>query len=204
MIFPARCLISGLVATASVAVAAPPVFSFMDPKGVSAVSFSVDAPLNAITGFATGFRGDVTFDPEKPESISGTIEAPLAGVALPNAQMRDVLMTRDWMNVDEYPVLKLEIKQARGPKLVETGVWDVTLVAELSCRGKMTPVEMPARIRYLKGQARDRGGARQGDLLFLRSDFVLKRSDFGIKTSGGLDKVGNDIRIGGELVGYAP
>ena len=65
-------------------------------------------------------------------------------------------------------------------------------------------MEIPARIRHLRDQARARGGARAGDLMFIKADFVLKRSDFGIKTSGGFDKVGDQIQLTGELVGYAP
>ena len=179
-------------------------FSFADPKGVNAVNFRVDAPLNSITGFVGNLRGDVAFDPEKPEDIAGSIEAPLTGLVLPNAQMREVLMTRDWMNFEEHPVVKLDIKGAKGLKLLEPGVWEGTLTAELNCRGATKPMEIPARIRHLKGQARARGGARTGDLMFIKADFVLKRSDFGIKTSGGFDKVGDQIQLTGELVGYAP
>lgn len=179
-------------------------FSFADPKGVNAVNFRVDAPLNSISGFAGNLRGEVAFDPGKPEGISGNIEAPLTGLVLPNAQMREVLMTRDWMNFEEHPVVKLDIKAAKGLKLMEPGVWECVLSAELHCRGAAKPMEIPARIRHLKGQARARGGARNGDLLFIKADFVLKRSDFGIKTSGGFDKVGDEIKISGELVGYSP
>ncbi len=183
---------------------APGTFSFADPKGVNAVNFRVDAPLNSIIGFVGNMRGDVTFDPEKPEAVSGSIEAPLTGLVLPNAQMREVLMTRDWMNFEEHPVVKLDIKEAKGLKLVEPGIWEGTLTAELHCRGATKPLDIPVRIRHLKGQARARGGARGGDLMFIKADFVLKRSDFGIKTSGGFDKVGDQVHLTGELVGYAP
>ncbi len=184
--------------------AAASTFSFADPKGVNAVQFRVDAPLNSIGGFVANLRGEVSFDPEKPEEIKGAIEAPLTGLVLPNAQMREVLMTRDWMNFEEFPVVKLDIKEAKDLKLLEPGVWEGTFSAELHCRGATKPMDIQARIRHLKGQARTRGGARNGDLLFLKSDFVLKRSDFGIKTSGGVEKVGDQIQITGELVGYAP
>ena len=186
------------------ALGAASTYSFADPKGVNAVQFRVDAPLNSIGGFVTNLRGDVAFDPEKPEAIKGGLEAPLTGLILPNAQMREVLMTRDWMNFEEFPVVKLDIKEAKGLKLLEPGVWEGTLSSELHCRGATKPMEIQARIRHLKGQARTRGGARNGDLLFIKADFVLKRSDFGIKTSGGVDKVGDQIQITGELVGYAP
>ncbi len=184
--------------------AAPGTFSFADPKGVNAVNFRVDAPLNSIAGFVGNLRGDIVFDPDKPEVISGSIEAPLTGLVLPNPQMREVLMTRDWMNFEEHPVVKLDIKEAKDLKLLEPGVWAGTLTADLHCRGATKPMDIPVRIRHLKGQARARGGARGGDLMFIKADFVLKRSDFGIKTSGGFDKVGDQVHVAGELVGYAP
>jgi len=171
---------------------------------VNAVNFRVDAPLNSIAGFVGNLRGDIVFDPDKPEVISGSIEAPLTGLVLPNPQMREVLMTRDWMNFEEHPVVKLDIKEAKDLKLLEPGVWAGTLTADLHCRGATKPMDIPVRIRHLKGQARARGGARGGDLMFIKADFVLKRSDFGIKTSGGFDKVGDQVHVAGELVGYAP
>jgi hypothetical protein len=46
--------------------AAPLTFDFKDPKGVNNVQFSLDAPLESITGTGTGISGSVTFDPAPP------------------------------------------------------------------------------------------------------------------------------------------
>lgn len=182
---------------------APSTFSIADPKGVNSVAFRVDSPLHSIVGFACNLRGEVIFDPESPTLIKGSVEAPLTGFVLPNLQMRDTLMLPDWMNLAAHPVVKLEISGAKGLKLVEPGSWAGTLTGNIHCRGTVKPVEMPIQLRYGKEQARARGGARNGDLLFLKSEFVIKRSDFGIKPSGSVEKVGDEVEISGEVVGYS-
>lgn len=59
-------LAATFAASALVASAAPRSFDFKDPKGVNNVQFNLDAPLESITGTATGISGTVMFDPAPP------------------------------------------------------------------------------------------------------------------------------------------
>ena len=52
----------------------------------------------------------------------------------------------------------------------------------------------PVRITYLKGLLQKRNCVA-GDLLVLRSKFVVKRDDFGIRAGENLEKVANRIEI---------
>ncbi len=51
-----------LATLSTTAWAAPQAFDFKDPKGVNNVQFKLDAPLESITGTATGVSGNVSFD----------------------------------------------------------------------------------------------------------------------------------------------
>jgi polyisoprenoid-binding protein YceI len=53
--------------------AATQTFDFKDPKGVNNAVFKLDAPLEAISGNATGISGTVSFDPENPAATRGKI-----------------------------------------------------------------------------------------------------------------------------------
>jgi polyisoprenoid-binding protein YceI len=55
------------------ALAATQTFDFKDPKGVNNAVFKLDAPLEAISGNATGVSGTVSFDPENPAATRGKI-----------------------------------------------------------------------------------------------------------------------------------
>ena len=54
-----RSLTLLLALTGSAAFAAPLAFDFKDPKGVNNVQFHLDAPLESISGQATGISGTV-------------------------------------------------------------------------------------------------------------------------------------------------
>ena len=76
-------------------------------------------------------------------------------------------------------------------------------------KGKMTirnvTIEMnaPVRITYLKGLLEKRNRVA-GDLLVIRSKFVVKRDDFGIRAGEKLEKVANEIEISLNVAGAAP
>src|SRR6186713_984004 len=96
----------GLVATVCmtglIASAAPAKFDFKDPKGVNTVTFSLDAPLEAITGSANGISGEIQFDPAKPEATKGKIIVATATMHVPNPTMKDHMHGKDWMDVASH------------------------------------------------------------------------------------------------------
>ena len=47
-------------------------------------------------------------------------------------------------------------------------------------------------------------GLARGDLLVIRSKFIVKRDDFGIRPGEKLEKVANDIEISLNVAGAAP
>ena len=64
-------------------------------------------------------------------------------------------------------------------------------------------MDVPVKLTYLKGLLEKRNRV-PGDLLILRSKFIVKRSDFNIQKGQNLEKVANDIEISLNLAGSAP
>ena len=64
-------------------------------------------------------------------------------------------------------------------------------------------MDVPVKLTYLKGLLEKRNRV-PGDLLILRSKFIVKRSDFNIQRGQNLEKVANDIEISLNLAGSAP
>ena len=62
---------------------------------------------------------------------------------------------------------------------------------------------IPVKITYLKGLLEKRNRV-PGDLLVVRSKFVVKRDDFNIQKGKNLEKVSNEIEIILNLAGAAP
>src|SRR5689334_25426016 len=91
--------------------AAPETFNFKDPKGVNTALFKLVAPLEAISGSASGISGTVTFDPEKPASTQGKIVIASTSLTVPNPMQQQHLHSANWMDVAKHPEISFEAKQ---------------------------------------------------------------------------------------------
>jgi polyisoprenoid-binding protein YceI len=194
-----------LVATALVSQAAPRSFDFKDPKGVNNVQFKLDAPLESITGTATGIGGQVNFDPANPESTKGRITLATSSLTVGNPLMADHLRSDKWLDVAKHPTIVFEtvalqnIRQ-QGAQLVGE------IRGTLTVKGITKEVTVPVSLTYLA----DKLGARlgdpkvQGDLLVLRANFSINRSDYGIQAGEMTDKVAETINLSLSIAGAAP
>jgi len=193
-----------LVATALVSHATPRSFDFKDPKGVNNVQFKLDAPLESITGTATGIAGQVAFDPANPSSTTGRITLDATSLTVGNPLMGEHLRSDQWLDVAKHPTIVFEAREVRN--LRPQGA---QLVAEirgtLTVKGVTKDVTVPVSFTYLA----DKLGARvgnpkvQGDLLVLRANFTINRSDYGIKSGQMTDKVAETIHLSLSIAGAA-
>src|SRR5687767_6230567 len=86
------------VGIATSAFAAPQTFDFKDPKGVNNIQFLLDAPLEPISGSASGISGKVTFDAANPGATKGKIVVEAASLTVPNGMMKDHMLGKDWVD----------------------------------------------------------------------------------------------------------
>jgi polyisoprenoid-binding protein YceI len=202
-------LLASLTAASSAfalcAFAAPLTFDFKDPKGVNNVQFSLDAPLEQITGHASGVSGTITFDPADPAATAGRIVVASASLTVSNPVMKDHLHSAGWLDVAANPEISFE---AKGLKNLKT-TGDVTtaeLTGAFTLKGVTKQLTVPVTLTYLPGKlgARVNKPELKGDLLVLRADFVINRSDFGIKPGQMTDKVAEQIHLKLSIAGAAP
>ncbi|HEY0946176.1 MAG TPA: YceI family protein [Opitutaceae bacterium] len=198
-------LAAALGASALVAHAAPLSFDFKDPKGVNNVQFKLDAPLESITGTATGITGAVEFDAAAPEATTGRIVLDTASLTVGNPLMADHLRSANWLDAANHPTIVFE-----AGKLANVRTQGAQILADVSGRltvkGVTKDVTVPVTFTYLA----DKLGARlgdeklQGDLLVLRANFQINRSDFGIQPGQMTDKVAETINLSLSIAGAAP
>ena len=181
---------------------APIKFDFKDPKKVNNVIFQMDAPLESINGSGDSLWGTVTFDPSDPSATQGEIILDAKSLHVGNPVLKEHIHGKDWMNVEKFPAISFKLSKLENVK--KQGI-DVLADA----KGKMTirnvTMEMviPVKITYLKGLLEKRNLV-PGDLLILRSRFLVKRDDFEIRAGEKLEKVANEIEISLNLAGAAP
>jgi polyisoprenoid-binding protein YceI len=194
-----------LAAAALVVHAAPLSFDFKDPKGVNNVQFKLDAPLESITGTATGISGTVSFDPAAPAATTGRIVLETKSLTVGNPLMAEHLHGANWLDVAKYPTIvfqaeKLSNVRSKGPQTLA----DVT--GTLTVKGVTKEVTVPVTLTYLA----DKLGARlgdeklKGDLLVLRANFEINRGEFDIMPGQATDKVAENIVLSLAIAGAAP
>lgn len=183
--------------------AAPQEFNFKDPKGVNNAVFKLDAPLEAINGSATGISGTVTFDTANPAGIKGKIVVAANSLRVGNPMMQEHLHSEKWLDVSRHPEITFETKAVKDVKTSgDTTTADVT--GTFTLRGIAKEITLPVRLTYLKDKLGQRVPNQKGDLLVIRSNFAIKRSDFGIQPGQNEDKVSETIDLTLSIAGAAP
>lgn len=191
-----------LTALATAALAAPLTFDFKDPKGVNNAVFKLDAPLEAINGSANGISGTVTFDPANPGATTGKIVVDATTLTVPNPMMKGHLHSPMWLDTVKNKEISFEAKELKNVKT--TG--DKTTAeasGTLTIKGVAKEVSVPVTLTYLKGKLGQRVPNLKGDLLVVRANFSVKRSDYGINPGAPEEKVSDTIDLTLSIAGAA-
>ena len=184
------------------ALAAPQSFDFKDPKGVNNAVFKLDAPLESINGTASGVSGTVTYDPDKPENLTGKIVIEAKSLTVPNPMMQQHMHGDQWMDVEKYPEITFEaVKVANATKSGDKVTAEI--IGNMTLHGVTKELTVPVSFTYLKDKLKARSNT-EGDLLVVRSTFTIQRADFGINPGAPADKVAEEIELTLSLAGAAP
>jgi polyisoprenoid-binding protein YceI len=186
-----------------VAFAEPQTFNFKDPKGVNNAVFKLDAPLEAITGSASGVSGSATFDPQNPAATKGKIIVAASSLHVPNPTMKEHMHGEQWLDVAKYSEITFETKELKNAKTSgDTTTADA--VGTLTIKGVTKEIIAPVKLTYLKDKLSQRVPKLNGDLLVIRSNFSIKRADFGINPGAPQDKVSDTIDLTLSIAGASP
>lgn len=178
-------------------------FDFKDPKGVNAISISLDSELEPMIGTGSAVSGTLTLDPAHPEGATGELKLDASSIHMTNDRMTGVLHGADWLDVQNHPAVTVAITKVSQVKSAGSNVFDLVCDANITIKGVSKTQSIPVKATYLPGRAGDRMRGSQGDLLVLRSSFIVKRSDYGIKLDSPVTVVADEIRITGAIVGIA-
>lgn len=193
-----------LLVTASLAHSEVMTFDFKDPKGVNNVVFKLDAPLESISGTTSGITGTIQADPANHTAVNGKIVVDAKSLTVPNPLMQEHMLGPDWLDAEKHPEIIFEIKEIVNDKR-DGNAGSADIKGVFTLRGISKEITVPATVTYLPGRLADRtNGQQQGDLLVVRTNFQIKRGDFGIKAGENLDKVSDVIDISLSIAGAAP
>lgn len=192
-----------LSALAGTSFAGPLAFDFKDPKGVNNAVFKLDAPLEAISGSASGVSGQVTFDPSNPGATTGKIVIDAKTLMVPNGMMKDHMHGEQWMDTAKHGEITFEAKSLKNVK-TQGDVTTADATGAFTLKGVTKEITVPVKLTYLKDKLGQRTPNMKGDLLVIRSTFAIKRADFGINPAAPQDKVADEIELTLSIAGAAP
>ncbi len=192
-----------LAMLATAAFAEPEVFDFKDPKGINNAGFKIDAPLEAVNGSASGIFGKVTFDPNDPASTKGKIVVASASLTVPNAMQQQHMRGANWLEVTTFPEITFESKQVMNAQ-TECHTTTADVQGTFTLKGVSKEMTIPVKFTYLKDMLGQRVPNSKGDLLVIRANFSIKRSDFNIQPLRMEDKVSDVIELTLSIAGASP
>jgi polyisoprenoid-binding protein YceI len=197
-------LLASLAFAASLT-AAPIAFDFKDPKGVNAVQFTLDSLLEPISGTASGITGSVSFDPAAPETTTGKVVVAASSLKVPNGTMTEHLLSDGWIDSAGHPEITFELVKLDHVKTTGTTT-TAEATGKFTLKGVTKDVTVPVKLTHLAGAFGKRINKPEvgGDLLVIRGEFTILRSDYGIKPGQNEDKVANEIKLNLAIVGSAP
>jgi polyisoprenoid-binding protein YceI len=180
-------------------------FDFKDPRGVSNVAFSLDAPLESINGTAKRIAGTVIVDPDNLSTAKGKVVIATKSLVVPNPIMRMHLLSKDWLNARSNPEISFEITKVGRVTKKGAGASEVEVTGAFTLNQVTKEIVTKADVIYLSGKLGETTNQKiHGDLLVVRSNFKIRRSDFRIRPGEFLDKVSDEISLSVNIIGSAP
>jgi polyisoprenoid-binding protein YceI len=153
---------------------------------------------------ASGISGEIAFDPASPKSATGKIIVDVASLQFVNTRYTETALGSRALDAQTYPRMEFTLKQVKQFKTTAPNVYSGTVAGDFTCHGVTKPITIPVRVTYLAGKAKDRNRRAGGDLLVLRTDFKIKRTDYGIAQGIMPELVADEVEIRANLVGTAP
>ncbi len=202
-----RTAILSALCFATVATAGPRDYSFKDPKGVNNVQFLLDSEIEPIMGSANGVSGDLKYDPEKPAALTGKVVVASKTVHVLNDRMKMKMHSTQWLDVENFSEITFALKSAKllKPKKGQAkNVARLEVKGDFSLRGVTKAITVEATVTHLADAklwaARMRRGS--GQMVVLRTSFVIKRSDF--LCGPMMPSVSDAFRVTVAIVGLSP
>lgn len=176
-------------------------FDFKDPKEISAVSLSLDSPLEPIVGYAKGISGSLFFDPDHPGRARGGVSISASSVRFANDGYTATAQGYA-LNAKRWPLLTLTLRRVESVRRVSPTRFEGVVSADFTCRGITQPKRLAVTADYLPGRAEERTNGRfKGDLLVLRTHFSVSRKAHGISEGIPDAMVGDAVEVGVAVVG---
>ncbi len=198
------CFIACLFAPLSCSVAWSKAFDFHDPKGFNSIEFSLVGAFGngLLLGKISEVKGILDYNPAAPNKTMGTIEAFSRSAQASAPEADAFLRGPSLFDVKRFPLITFAIEKIANQHRIGKSV-NLDVQGTLTIKGLARKVRVPAQIDYRPGKLKAHRGV-EGDLLVVRCEFVIRRSNFDLGTGKFLKKAADEVKVELTLVGAAP
>ena len=163
------------------------------------ISISTGFAGGTVRGVFRGVEGEVYFYANRPSATQGTVRLDARALYFGHHRVTSDAPSNEWLNANKFPEIFFNLEGLKEP------VWagnELRAVAYGSLRIKnhANPFSIPVSIKYLRAARRKLDGVR-GDVLVLRGESSLSRSQFGINPGSMFDSVMDRVTVKIKLVG---
>ncbi|HUL50962.1 MAG TPA: YceI family protein, partial [Candidatus Nitrosotalea sp.] len=117
-----------------------------------------------------------------------------------NPMMKEHLHSDKWLDVAKYPEITFVAKELKNAKTSDNAT-TAEVAGTMTIKGIARELTVPVKLTYLKDKLGQRVPNMKGDLLVIRANFSIKRSDFGINPGQMEDKVSDTIELSLSVAG---
>ena len=147
--------------------------------------------------------GTVTFDPADPAATKGKIVVATASLHVGNSMQQQHMLSDKWLDAAKYPEIVFEAKELKNLK-TDGDATTADVSGAFTLKGISKEMTVPVKLTYLKDKLGQRVPKLKGDLLVIRANFTIKRSDFGIMPGQMEEKVYEAIELTLSIAGASP
>lgn len=180
-------------------------FTLKDPKSVNSIQFMLDGRLEQFGGSTRGITGDFSFDPEDIEATRGTVVVDATSLKANHSDMDDHIQGSFWLDTKKFPTIEFKVTKVESVRKLDTedDSWSMRVTGDFAMHGVTKQLTIPVQLTHLPGELGKRNRGAKGDLISLRSEFTIKRSDFGVDGGLPIDIVSDLIDIDFSLGAFA-
>jgi polyisoprenoid-binding protein YceI len=178
-------------------------YDFKDPKGVNAVSITLDSPLEPMAGYANAVEGSVTVDTTARKIVKGRVTVAASSISMSNGTMTKVLHSKPWLDTEKYPNITFDYINTIAVDETLDDKYTFTVQGTLTIAGVSQQISVPVSLSFQKDRAKERVPGTKGDLAILRSSFDINRNAFNINTSAPEALVSNTIHLTLNIAGMS-
>lgn len=165
------------------------------------VVFTTEAPLEKIVGKSNEVVGYAIAGPtDSPAKLAGAewllpIKSLATGIPLRDEH----LAAKEWLNADEFPNIRFVLSSVDDVKEVKKGdgfsTWSATFVGQMSMHGVTKEIRVPDVRISLFAESEKTKNIAPGNLLFIKCDYTVALSDFGVKHADVPKKVSDTVKL---------